>query len=196
MTSQMKNLDNQNLQPKIIAILAKYEQMWNGELGEIHATTHRIQLKPETTPIRQPPYRAGHQNRKVISDQVDSMLQAGVIEPAQSEWASPVVVVPKKDGTPRFCIDYRRLNAVTVKDASPIPPMDECIDSLREAKIFTTLDCNSGYWQIPIAPEDREKTAFASHVGSFQFIRMPFGLTNAPATFQRAPDILLAGVKW
>jgi len=107
-----------------------------------------------------------------------------------------VVIVPKKDGSSRFCVDYRRLNAVTIKDAYPIPRMDDCIDSLGEATIFTTLDCNSGYWQIPVAQEDKDKTAFASHVGSYQFIRMPFGLTNAPATFQRALDILLAGVKW
>ena len=124
------------------------------------------------------------------------MKRAKVIEPAQSEWASPVVMVTKKDGSPRFCVDYRKLNANTIRDAYPIPRMDDCIDSLGGASIFTTLDCNSGYWQIPIMPEDRDKTAFVSHAGAWQFLRMPFGLTNAPATFQRALDILLSGVKW
>lgn len=124
------------------------------------------------------------------------MRKAGVIEPAQSEWASPVVLVTKKDASPRFCVDYRKLNDLTIGDSYPIPRMDDCIDSLGNARVFTTLDCNSGYWQIPVAPEDKDKKAFVTHTGSWQFIRMPFGLTNAPATFQRALDILLAGVKW
>jgi hypothetical protein len=91
------------------------------------------------------------------------MLKAGVIEPAHAEWASPVVLVPKPDGSMRFCIDYRRLNALTVKDSYPLPRMDECIDSLGDETIFFTLDCNSGYWKIPVHPEDQDKTTFTSH---------------------------------
>ena len=124
------------------------------------------------------------------------MLEAGVIEPSTSEWATPVVFAPKKDGTLRFCIDYRRLNAVTLRDSYPIPRMDECIDTLGDAKIFSTLDCNSGYWQIMMDDADKEKTAFVTHQGLFHFTRMPFGLRNAPATFQRAIDIILSSVKW
>ena len=124
------------------------------------------------------------------------MLRAGVIEPATSMWASPVVLVPKPDGSMRFCIDYRRLNTVKVRDSNPLPRMDECIDSLGDARIFSTLDCNSGYWQIPVSPADKEKTTFTSHEGLFQFLRMPFGLKNAPATFQRFVDITLAGLTW
>jgi hypothetical protein len=96
----------------------------------------------------------------------------------------------------RFCIDYRKLNTLTMRDTYPLPRMDECIDSLGEAKLFSTLDCNSGYWQIPVEPADRDKTTFMSHEGTFRFTRMPFGLTNAPATFQRAVDITLAGLTW
>ena len=124
------------------------------------------------------------------------MLEAGVIEPATSEWASPVVLVPKKDGSLRFCIDYRRLNAKTVADAYPLPRMDDCLDSLGDAGIFSTFDCNSGYWQIPVAPEDRDKKTFISHMGTFRHVPMPFGLRNAPATFQRVLDIILSGVRW
>ena len=124
------------------------------------------------------------------------MLAEHVIEPATCEWASPIVLVPKPDGSLRFCVDYRRLNAITVPDTYPLPRMDECIDSLGDAVVFTTLDCNSGYWQIPVHPEDRDKTTFTSHYGIYRFLRLPFGLRNAPATFQRAIDIILSGVKW
>jgi Reverse transcriptase (RNA-dependent DNA polymerase) len=123
------------------------------------------------------------------------MLAQDVIEPATCEWASPIVLVAKPDGSLRFCVDYRRLNAITAPDTYKLPRMDECIDSLGEAVVFTTLDCNSGYWQIPVEPADREKTAFTSHLGIYQFRRLPFGLRNAPSTFQRAIDIILSGIK-
>jgi Reverse transcriptase (RNA-dependent DNA polymerase) len=124
------------------------------------------------------------------------MLKAEVIEPATSEWASPIVLVAKPDGSTLFCVDYRPLNAATVRDSYPLPRMDECINSLGEAKIFTTLDCNSGYLQIPVRPKDREKTTLTSHEGLYWFLRMPFGLRNAPATFQRFVDITLSGLTW
>ncbi len=124
------------------------------------------------------------------------MLAQGVIEPAMLEWASPVVIVPKHDGSARFCVDCRKLKASTIRDAYPIPRMDNCIDSLGEAKIFTTLNWNSGSWQIPIHEADRNKIAFVSHMGSYCFTRVSFGLTNTPATFQSAVDILLSGINW
>jgi hypothetical protein len=124
------------------------------------------------------------------------MLAQGVIEPATCEWDSPIVMVPKPDGSLRFCVDYRKLNAITVPDTYLLPRMDECIDSLGEAAIFTTLDCNCGYWQIPVDPADRDKTAFTSQYCIYRFIHVPFGLRNAPGTFQRAVDIILSGVQW
>lgn len=121
------------------------------------------------------------------------MLDLGVIEPSDAEWSFPVVVVPKPGGHFRFCVDYRRLNERTVKDVYPIPRMDDCLDSLGDATVFSTVDCNAGYWQIPVAAEDRDKTKFTSHTGLFRFLRLPFGLVNAPASFQRALDIISSG---
>ena len=170
--------------------------MWDGSLGEISTTEHRIDVITVSKPVSQQPYRAGFREREFLASEIDKMLRAGVIEPAQSAWVSPGVIVPKQDGSYRFCVNYRRLNAVTIRDVYPLPRMDDYIDSLGETSVFTTLDCNSGYWQIPIREEDRDKTAFTSHAGTFRFIRMPLGLTNAPATFQRTIDILLSRYRW
>ena len=125
-----------------------------------------------------------------------AMLDAKVIEPSQSEWASPPVLVRKKDGSWRYCIDFRGLNAVTTLDAYPLPLIEECIDSLADMQWFSTLDMNSGYWQIPVAEQDKEKTAFITKYGLFHFLRMPFGLSNAPATFQRTMNLVLSGLIW
>lgn len=103
---------------------------------------------------------------------------------------------PKPDGSRRFCVDYRRLNVLTVKDTYPLPQMEACLVSLGDAKVFTTLDCNSGYWQIQVPEGDRDKTAFTCHAVCYQFRQMPFGLCNAPATFQRTVDILLLKYRW
>jgi len=185
------------LHTRIRHMLGQHQAMWSGQaLGVIKATKHRIDLHAGARPVRFGPRRAGHTAREAETAEVKRHLEADVIEPTSSEWGPPVVLVSKKDGALRFCVDYRLLSVVTKKDSYPLPRMDECIDSLGEATIFSTLDCNAGYWQVAIAPEDREKTAFVCHEGAYQYKRMPFGPTNAPATFQRALDIILSGVKW
>jgi len=107
-----------------------------------------------------------------------------------------VVIVPKKNDKARFCVDYRRLNNITKKDAYPLPRMEHFFDSLEDVQVFTSLDCTAWYWQVPLRMEDQEKTAFTTHCGTYHCLSMPFGLTNAPATFQRALDIILSGLKW
>jgi hypothetical protein len=124
------------------------------------------------------------------------MLQSGVIEMGNRPWGFPVVLVKKKDGSVRFCVDYRALNQVTVKDVYPLPRIDETLESLGGATLFSTLDLLAGYWQIGVAEADKDKTAFVTRQELFRFKRMPFGLSNAPGTFQRLMDCVLRGLLW
>jgi len=186
-----------HLHERIRAVLHKHEAMWSGQaLGATKATRHHIELTLGAKPVRVPLQRAGPKARAAEAAEIECQLTAAVIEPTSFEWGFFVVLVHKKDGTLRFCVDYRLLNEFFKRDSYPLPRMDECIDSLGEAKVFSTLDCNAGYWQVLIADGDREKTAFVCHKGAYHYKRMPFVLTNAPATFQRALDIILSGVKW
>ncbi|KAE9295538.1 hypothetical protein PF008_g24238 [Phytophthora fragariae] len=131
---------------------------------------------------------------KVIEDNVDKMLKAGVIEEGNGAWGFPVVLVRKKDGEVRFCVDYRALNDVTKKYVYPLPRIDETSEALGGALWFTTLDLRAGYWQILVAEDDKDKTAFTTKQGLYRFVRMPFGLTNAPSTFQRMMNSVLRGL--
>ena len=123
------------------------------------------------------------------------MQQSGVVQPAASAWASPIVIVPKKDGTSQFCVDFRRVNAVTKKDVYPLPRIDNILHTLGGAQYFSTLNLSSGYWQIELDPVTRDKTVFNSHYGLYEFIRMPFGLCNAPTTFQHLMQVVLRGIE-
>lgn len=124
------------------------------------------------------------------------MLDQDIIETSSSQWASTIVLVQKKDGSTRFCVDYRKLNHVTVKDAYPLPRIDESVDALSGSKYFCTLDMASGYWQVAMDENDRHKTAFVTHKGLFQFKVMPFDLTDSPATFERLIETELTGLQW
>jgi len=141
--------------------------------------------------IRVSPHLQEH--LKVLTDE---MLAAGVIRESVSPWAFPVILVDKPDGSLRFCVDYRRLNAVTIKDAYPIPRVDEILDALSGKKYISTMDLSSGYWQIPLREEDKAKTAFVTRSGHFEFNVLPMGPTNSPATFQANMEKLLAGLNW
>ena len=135
--------------------------------------------------------------KQVIADrEVERMLKDDVIEPSNSPWASPIVLVTKKDGSVRFCVDYRRVNELTCKDAYPLPQIDETLDTLGGTQWFCTMDLASGYWQIKMKECDKPKTAFVTRKGLFQFKVMPFGLCNAPATFQRLMERVLMGLQW
>lgn len=130
----------------------------------------------------------------MVEVELERMLADQVIEPTKGPWASPVVLVRKKDGSWQFCVEYRKLNAITRKDAYPLPRMDDILELMQGAEYLATLDLASGYWQVAMPEEDRAKTAFCTHRGLFQFRVMPFGLCNAPPTFGRLMDALLEGL--
>ena len=146
--------------------------------------------------MRQPPHRLGPHKEEEAERQVRKLLKQGLIEPANSAWSSPVVLVKRKDGSWRFCVDYRKLNAITLQDAYPIPRIDESLDALSGSKLFSTLDLTSGYWQVPLDPDAQDKSAFATRTGLWKWKVLPFGLTSAPATFQRLMEQVLQGLHW
>lgn len=157
---------------------------------------HRIITDPTERPVRQHAYRVSQKEHDAIRHQVQQMLKDDVIQPSTSPWASPVVLVKKKDGTLRFCVDYRKLNKITKKDVYPLPRIDDSLDRIRHARYFSSMDLRSGYWQIAVDARDREKTAFITPDGLYEFKVLPFGLCSAPATFQRMMDTVLSGLKW
>lgn len=155
---------------------------------------HCIVVPDGQRPIAAPPYRLPGLKKQLLEKKIDKLLSTDVIEECESPWAAPVVLVPKPNGDVRLCVDYRRLNEVTVKDKYPMPRMEDLLHTAKNTKYMTTLDLRSGYHQVPVRECDREKTAFISPTGMYRFKRMPFGLANAPATFQRLINQFKAGL--
>ena len=146
-------------------------------------------------PIKQRPYKNPLALQSNIDKQINDMLDAGIVSPSSSPWSSPMVIVPKRDGTHRICIDYRKFNKALVKDSYPLPIIEDIFATLGKSKFFSTLDLKSGYHQISIAPEDREKTVFCTRTSLFEFNCMPFGIASAPAIFQRMISKVLHGIE-
>ena len=185
-------------QAQLDQLLDKYSDIFASKLTELERTNitkHTIDTR-DAMPVKQHSYRASIPDQEFIRDEIGRMLEAGIIQRSNSPWASPVVIALKKNGKKRFCVDYRKVNSITTKDAYPLPQIDQMMDSLGNAKWFSSMDLTSGYWQINMDQNSKAKTAFVSREGLFEFNVMPFGLCNAPVTFQKTMDIVLGEYNW
>lgn len=178
--------EKKELPEEIQCLLNKYHDCFveHAGLGRVKLIAHEIKTTTET-PIKSKPYRLTWTEEAQLRKELDHLLELGLIKPSKGEWTSPVLFVGKKDGSLRLCVDYRRLNKITVKDHFPLPFIDELVDSMGGARYFSTLDAASGYWQVPVHENSIHKTGFVTKYGVFDWCVLPFGLTSAPATFQR-----------
>ena len=192
-----RNLSDKNRQ-KLIELLTEYQDVvsFSGRLGCTNLIEYKIDID-RTYPVHVKPYRSSEQQRNDMIEQTKSLLKQGVIEESRSAWSSPILLVRKKDQSWRFVIDYRQVNALTKNYVYEVPLISECLRSLSGFKLFSTFDCLSGYYQIPIRESDREVTAFTvPQFGSFQFKNMAFGLKCAPATWNALMDKALGSLKF
>ena len=183
---------------KLLELLRKYSHIFvssNQTLTGTDAMQYSLKLNdPNMTPIKQRAYRVPQSKRKEIDAHLDKLLEVDIISPSCSPWASPVVLVAKKDGGSRLAIDYRRLNEVTISDAYPLPRLDDAVEFLNGAKYLTTLDCAQGFHQVELEKESRPLTAFITGRGLYEFNKVPFGIKQGPACFQRLMNFVLSGL--
>ena len=182
------DLQDSQIKEKLSSLIGIYRDVFalaKDPLGTATGTEHFIDTN-DNLPFKIAPYKFAPYKLPAVQEEIKEMLDKGVIVPSESPYSSPIVMVPKKDGTNRMFIDYRKLNEITTKDAYPLPRIGQRIDALQGAVYFSSLDLASSYWQVPVAEKDRHKTAFCTREGGlYEFVKMPFGLTNAPATLQR-----------
>ena len=155
------------------------------DVGRIAIESHVIRVKEGTAPISLRPYRQSPAMESLINEQVNAMLIAGIIRPSISPWSAPITMAMKKDGSRRLCVDYRRLNAVTVDERTPIPYIEDLLQRVANSSVFSTLDLAWGFWQVPLEESSIEKSAFVTSAGQFEFVVVPFGIKNGPSTCQR-----------
>lgn len=195
-TAACSHLDERQVIAKLLNEYSDVFASGDQDMGLTDLVKHSIEVEPGARPIKQAPRRLGPEKEAEVDKQIQQLTHQGIIEPATGAWSSPVVLVKKKDGSWRFCVDYRRLNAVTVHDAHPLPRIDESLDALAGSQYFSTLDLMSGYWQVPLDEDARDKAAFCTRGGLWRWKVLPFGLTAAPATFQRLMERVMHGLHW
>ena len=192
-----KNLSEQEV-TKLQDLMNKYTHIFSDKPKTTNVTTHHIDVQG-AEPIRQTPYRIPQAWKGEYETEIDRMIEEGIIIESSSEWASPVVLVPKKqDGKQtgiRVCIDFKKVNSLTKFDAYPLPRIEDLIENLGSANYISKLDLTKGYWQIPLSQESRDKTAFRTPHGLYEFTVLPFGLKTAGVTFTRMMDTVLKGTE-
>jgi transposase InsO family protein len=192
-----KSIDEQELN-ELVKLLNEHRKCFAfnfKELGCCNSATMNIQLK-DKSPVVYRPYRLSYAEREVVRDMVEELKEAGIVCESTSDYASPIILVKKKTGGHRMCVDYRALNKKTIKEHYPLPRIDDQLDSLSGYTYYTTLDLASGYYQIPLSDLSKHLTAFVTPDGHYQFNRMPFGLSNAPANFQRTINNILGNARF
>ncbi|CAF4874469.1 unnamed protein product [Rotaria socialis] len=191
---RMNNHDEEQLQ---CYILWKHGKLFDlRQPSIIKATIHHAIETDAHPPIYTSPYRVSYKDEQIQREEIDKLFKQGVIEESTSPWSSPIVLVRKKDGSVRFCIDFRKLNNITTKDAFPMPRIDDIFDHLSQAEYYTTIDFKSGYFQVGLDPKDRPKTAFSTRDQHYQFTVLPQGVTNGPPAFQRIVSQILGPTRW
>ena len=185
-----------NQQEQLRKLLEEYQDVLSSIPGRTELIKHKVDVG-HAKPIRQRPYRLPWVHRDAVRKELDMMLEHRIIEESSSEWAQPIVIVPKKGSSEvRLCIDFRRVNHVAKIDSYPLPRIEDLVDKMAKAKYVSTMDLSRGYWQIPLTDESKDKTAFITPFGIWQFVTMPFGLADAQATCQRLVDTrLIRGIE-
>ncbi|MCG8047770.1 MAG: reverse transcriptase family protein, partial [Candidatus Thiodiazotropha endolucinida] len=196
--SQSSTNLNETQKYSLRSLLFEYKDQFSKsshDLGCTNLVEHTISTLPDCKPVKLRPYRIPLAKRDFAENEIKAMADKGLIEPSHSAWSAPAVLVPKRDGTTRFCIDYRRLNQLTIPDSHPLPRIDDTLDALGGSCWFSTLDLKSGFHQVSIAEEDRPKTAFSiPGSGLWQWRVLPFGLINSPSVFERLMERVFAGL--
>ena len=175
-------------------LVLEYEHLFPDIPSRTDKIYHDVDIIEDSKPVKQHPYRMNPVKQQYLREEVQYLLDNDFIEPSQSEWSSPCILVPKPDGTFRMCTDYRKVNSVTKTDTFPIPRIDDCIDNIGHAKYVTKFDLLKGFWQIPLTDRAKEISAFVTPDGLYQYKVMPFGMKNSPATFQRLVNSLISNL--
>jgi Reverse transcriptase (RNA-dependent DNA polymerase) len=178
------SVDNRRQFDTLIQEYSNIFDWYQTKMGRTNIMTHRIITEPDNYPIKTRPYPISPGESEFLEKELGHFEKLGIIEKCESPWAAPILLVKKKNGELRLVVDYRKLNAITRKDAYPLPRINELLDCLGKATIFSALDMRSGFYQIEVDPDSREKTAFVTKYRTYQYNRLPMGLCNSPATFQ------------
>ena len=196
----LNNLDEKlkHLEPSkredLKKVINDYKHLFPDVPSRTDMIYHNVEIENTASPITQHPYRLNPVKQNYLQQEIDYLLANDFIEPSNSNWSSPCILVPKPDGSYRMCTDYRKVNNVTKSDSFPIPRMEDCIDRIGKAKYVTKFDSLKGFWQVPLTPRAKEISVFVTPSGLYQYKVMPFGMKNSPATLQRLINSIISDI--